>query len=73
MIISFIGSGQVGRTLSDLFAKAGHKVILTNSCGKKSLERTVITLGKTFLPVTKAMSEKAIWSFWQHPFTRSKN
>ncbi|KGO27718.1 NADPH-dependent F420 reductase [Oenococcus alcoholitolerans] len=46
MIISFIGSGQVGRTLGDLFAKAGHKVILTNSRGKKSLERTVITLGE---------------------------
>lgn len=52
MKIGIIGSGNVGVTLAQLFAKAGYEVAISNSRGPASLEGTVKSLG----PGVRAMT-----------------
>ena len=45
MTIGFLGAGRMAKTLSRLFLRAGHDVVLTNSRGPDSLRELVAELG----------------------------
>jgi lactate dehydrogenase-like 2-hydroxyacid dehydrogenase len=45
MKIGIIGSGNIGATLAQLFAKAGHQVEISNSRGPASLNTLVQSIG----------------------------
>ncbi|MGP1609618.1 MAG: NADPH-dependent F420 reductase [Burkholderiales bacterium] len=49
---SIVGSGSVGRTLANLFAKAGIDVQIANSRGPESLAAVATELGRHVVPVT---------------------
>jgi len=49
---SIVGSGEVGRTLAGLFAKAGINVQIANSRGPESLATITRELGQHVVPVT---------------------
>ncbi|MFC5366447.1 NADPH-dependent F420 reductase [Salinirubrum litoreum] len=44
--IGVIGSGNIGRTLAELFVAAGHEVVISNSRGPESLADLVADLGE---------------------------
>jgi hypothetical protein len=44
--IGVIGSGNIGRTLAELFVAAGHEVVISNSRGPESLADLVAELGE---------------------------
>jgi len=52
MQIGIIGSGRIGGTLAELWARAGHQIAIANSRGPESLKGFVERLG----PSAKAMS-----------------
>jgi 8-hydroxy-5-deazaflavin:NADPH oxidoreductase len=52
MRIGIIGAGNVGATLADLFARAGHEVAIANSRGPETLEGLVKELGDQVRAVT---------------------
>jgi predicted dinucleotide-binding enzyme len=52
MQIGIIGSGRIGGTLAELWARAGHQIAIANSRGPESLKELVERLG----PSAKAMS-----------------
>lgn len=52
MNIGIIGAGNIGGTLAALFARAGHKVYLSNSRGPETLEDKVVELGPNVAAVT---------------------
>ena len=45
MRIGIVGSGKVGGTLAELWAKAGHEIAISNSRGPESLEEVVKGIG----------------------------
>lgn len=45
MKIGMIGAGKIGGTLARLFARAGHRIALSNSRGPESLAREIERLG----------------------------
>lgn len=56
MNIGIIGAGNIGGTLAELFARAGHRVALSNSRGPETLQDRVAELGPN---VTAMTSEDA--------------
>lgn len=52
MNIGIIGAGSIGGTLAALFARAGHKVYLSNSRDPETLEDKVAELGPNVTAVT---------------------
>jgi 8-hydroxy-5-deazaflavin:NADPH oxidoreductase len=58
MKIGIIGSGNIGATLANLFAKAGHKVEISNSRGLVSLKPLVKSIGSN--NVNAANPEQAV-------------
>lgn len=56
MNIGIIGAGNIGGTLAELFARAGHKVYLSNSRGPETLADKVAELGPN---VTATRAEDA--------------
>src|SRR5436309_10668083 len=46
MKIGIIGSGNIGATVAQLFARAGHEVAISNSRGPESLKELVAELGE---------------------------
>jgi hypothetical protein len=43
--IGIVGSGNIGRTLAELFVEAGHEIVISNSRGPESLSDLVTDLG----------------------------
>jgi predicted dinucleotide-binding enzyme len=58
MKIGIIGSGNIGATLANLFAKVGHQVRISNSRGPVSLKALVKSIGSN--NVTAATPEAAV-------------
>ncbi|WP_100487822.1 NADPH-dependent F420 reductase [Sporolactobacillus pectinivorans] len=56
MKISFIGSGNIGKTVARCFIKAGHTVVMSNSRGPETLSDLVQELGPQ---ATAATAEQA--------------
>ena len=54
MNIGIIGAGNIGKTAADLFARAGHKVALSNSRGPETLRDTAEELGPKVTAMTAA-------------------
>ncbi|MDQ0810369.1 putative dinucleotide-binding enzyme [Streptomyces sp. B3I7] len=54
--VGFIGSGQIGRTVARLAVGAGHRVVLSNSRGPRTLADTIAELGPR---ASAATSEEA--------------
>ncbi|MEO6881018.1 MAG: NADPH-dependent F420 reductase [Mycobacteriaceae bacterium] len=52
--IGFIGSGNIGSTLAQLFVDAGHGVVLSNSRGPETLSDLVLSLGDRARAATAA-------------------
>ena len=52
MKVGIIGAGNIGGTLAKLFARAGHKVYLSNSRGPETLEDKVAELGPNVTATT---------------------
>jgi predicted dinucleotide-binding enzyme len=58
MNIGIIGAGHIGATLGRHFAKAGHKVGLSNSCGPATLTALVKSIGPNACAMTVAEAAK---------------
>ena len=54
MNIGIIGAGNIGKTAADLFARAGHKVAISNSRGPETLRDTAEELGPNVTAMTAA-------------------
>jgi len=52
MNIGIIGAGNIGGTLAELFARAGHQVALSNSRGPETLNNRVAELGPNVTAMT---------------------
>ncbi len=52
MNIGIIGAGNIGKTAADLFARAGHKVALSNSRKPETLRETTEELGPNVTAMT---------------------
>ena len=60
MKVGMIGAGTVGTVLGEHFAKAGHKVLITNSRGPESLTQKLTQMSVPLQPVTfKELAEQA--------------
>ncbi len=57
MNIGILGAGRIGATAAELFAKAGHSVVISNSKGPESLSSLVASSGSHIKAVT---AEEAI-------------
>ena len=57
MKIGIVGAGNIGGTAAELFANAGHEVVLSNSRGPKSIASRVNSIGPT---VTAKTVEEAV-------------
>ncbi len=54
MNIGILGSGNIGKTAAEHFARAGHRVFLSNSQSPASLRDVVAKLGPAVEPATSA-------------------
>ncbi len=52
MKIGIIGAGNIGKTAADLFARAGHRVAMSNSRGPETLRDTAEELGPNVTAMT---------------------
>ena len=76
MRIGIVGSGKIGGTLTELFARQGHEVTVANSRGPESLGELVGRAGttRTPAPLRTQRPSAMLWSLrspWR-PTTRCR-
>ncbi|MDR7156687.1 putative dinucleotide-binding enzyme [Sphingobium xenophagum] len=74
MIVGIIGAATVGTTLGEHFAKAGHKVLITNSRGPETLADKLAGMSQPLEPVTmKELADEAEIIILAMPWHKVKN